>query len=244
MEEVKKIKAIHNTECLCWKCLKEHDKSKIHIIEIGALGYNSCFDNLSTRIQLCDDCYGINPEWWELKTVIPKGFEQFGYSYEYDKEICDYLNNLPLESQELVWNKYAYGACGGWCMDAQDWIDYQLGILSHKKCKKYGLTSYEEERAYKERFPTCQYPIGIIYNDGSNGVHCPFGAMGKYEDGEIFVKDNVQKECYRCRYYKERVGDIITLKKEDEADYNLYVKYQLNKNRLEQKFAEMLKGVV
>lgn len=96
MEEVKKIKAIHNTECLCWKCLKEHDKSKIHIIEIGSLGYNSCFDNLSTRIQLCDDCYNVNPEWWELETIKPKGFEQFGYKYKYDDEICKFINELPL----------------------------------------------------------------------------------------------------------------------------------------------------
>ena len=49
MGKTKKIKAIHNTDCLCWKCLKKHDKDKdkIHIIEIEALGYNSRFDNLS-----------------------------------------------------------------------------------------------------------------------------------------------------------------------------------------------------
>ena len=68
--------------------------------------------------------------------------------------------------------------------------------------------------------------------------------MGKYEDGKISVKDNVQKECYQCQYYKERVGDIITVKRKDEADYNLYVEYQLNKDRLKQKYEEILKGVI
>ena len=243
MAETKKIKAIHNTECLCWKCIKEHDKSKIHIIEIGALGYNSCFDNLSTRIQLCDDCYNVNPEWWNLETIIPEGFEQFGYMYKYDKEICQFINELPLESQELAWNEYAYGACAGYNMDAQDWIDYQLGIISHEKCKEYGMYSPDEEKAYEERFPTCQHPIEIDYRD-SIGCHCPFGAFGKSEDGVVFAEDDMLNDCYGCEYYKKRTVPIIRIKSEDEADYNLYVEYQLNKDRLKQKFGEMLKGVV
>lgn len=240
MEEVKRIKAIHNTDCLCWKCLKEHNKDKIHIIKIGSLGYNSCFDNFSTQIQLCDDCYNENPEWWKLKTVEVKGFEQFGVAYEYDKEIGEYLSNLPLESQELVWNEYAYGACAGWSMNAQDWIDYHLGILSHKKCKKYGLYSPQEEQSYKERFPTCQYPVEVIYNDGSNGCHCPFGAMGRCKNGEVTAKDSVEGECYQCGHYKKRIGNVISISINDETDYNLYVKYHLNKDRLEQKFADKI----
>lgn len=244
MAETKKIKAIHNTECLCWKCLKEHDKGKIHIIEIGALGYNSCFDNLSTRIQLCDDCYNVNPEWWNLETIIPEGFEQFGYMYKYDKEICQFINELPLESQELALNEYAYGACAGYYMDAQDWIDYQLGILSHKKCKKYGMHSFDEKRAYEERFPSCQYPVEIIYNDGSKGCWCLFDAHGKLNDGVVSVGSNISSQCYKCKYYKQRTTPVISVKDSERADYDLYVEYQLKKDKLEQKFGEMLKGVV
>lgn len=244
MDEIKKIKAIHNTECLCWKCLKEHDKSKIHIIEIGALGYNSCFDNLSTRIQLCDDCYNVNPEWWNLETIIPEGFEQFGYMYKYDKEICQFINELPLESQELVWNEYAYGACAGYNMDAQDWIDYQLGTISHEKCKEYGMYSPDEEKAYEERFPTCQHPVEIIYNDGSKGCWCLFGAHGKLNDGVVSVGGNTSSQCYKCKYYKQRTTPVISVKDSERADYDLYVEYQLKKDRLEQKYGEMLKGVV
>ena len=54
-----------------------------------------------------------------------------------------------------------------------------------------------------------------------------------------FAKSQTYKQLERLS--KIRLGEI---KSEDEADYNLYVEYQLNKDRLEQKFGEMLKGVV
>ena len=169
--------------------------------------------------------------------------EPIDQRYQYDDEMSEYLHNLPLESRELVYNRNADGACAGYSMDAQDWIDYRLGILSHDKCKEYGIYSSQERAAYEERFPTCQHPVEIIYNDGSKGCQCLCGAFGSYEDGRI-IADDLSDECYKCNYYKERKVPIIRIKREDEADYNLYVEYQLNKDRLEQKFGEMLKGVV
>lgn len=244
MQDTKRVKAIHNSDCLCWKCLKKHNKDKMHVIEIGALGYNSRFDNLSTRIQLCDDCYNVNPDWWKLERIIPQESEQFGEKYKYEKEICQFIEELPLEVQELIWNKYSHGACADYYMDSQDWIDFQLGMLPHEKCKEYGCYSPDEERAYEERFPTCQHPIEVIYDDGSHGCHCPFGAFGKCEDGIVSVDLNIWTECYGCNYYKQRTTPVMRINSDDEADYNLYLEYQLNKDRLEEKFNDRLKGVL
>ena len=106
------------------------------------------------------------------------------------------------------------------------------------------MYSTDEEKAYEERFPTCRHPIEIDYGS-SIGCKCPFGAFGKSENGIVSIDSyNMWNECYGCRYYKERTTPVIKIKSEDEADYNLYVEYQLNKDRLEQKFGEMLKGVV
>ena len=244
MQDTKRVKAIHNSDCLCWKCLKKHNKDMIHIIEIGALGYNSRFDNLSTRIQLCDDCYNVNPDWWKLEKIIPSVDECFGEKYKYEREICQFIEELPLEAQELIWNECAYGACADYHMDAQDWIDFQLGILPHEKCKEYGYYSPDEEKAYEERFPTCQHPIEVIYDDGSHGCHCPFGAFGKCEDGIVYVDMNMWTECYGCNYYKQRTVPVMRINSDDESDYNLYLKYHLNKERLEEKFNNGLKGVL
>ena len=51
----KGIVAIKDTKNLCYKCLKK--KNKVHKIEICGSGYGSSFDNFSTSLQLCDDCY-------------------------------------------------------------------------------------------------------------------------------------------------------------------------------------------
>ena len=265
MGEVKKIKAIHNTDCLCYKCLQKKDK--VREIHIGSSGYGSCFDNMSTSLQLCDECYAESTKdkpIWNMEKVYGQMHFEGGYCYpsrkelsedqvvdeyidrryRYDYEMDEYLNNLPLESRELVFNRNAYGACAGYNMDAQDWIDYQLGILSHKKCKKYGMHSFDEKRAYEERFPSCQYPAEIIYNDGSKGCWCLFGAHGKLNDGVVSVGSNISSQCYKCKYYKQRTTPVISVKDSERADYDLYVEYQLKKDILEQKFGEMLKGVV
>lgn len=263
MGDVKKIKAIHNTDCLCYKCLQKKDK--VRNISIGSSGYGSYFDNMSTSLQLCEECYAESTKdkpIWDMKTVYGEMHFSFGESkndeyykgrivsepidqrYEYDDEMDKYLCNLPLESRELVFNRNAYGACSGDPMDAQDWIDYQLGIISHGKCKEYGMYSPDEIAAYEDRFPICQYPAEIIYNDGSKGCWCLFGAHGKLNDGVVSVGGNISSKCYKCKYYKQRITPVISVKDSERADYDLYVEYQLKKDILEQKFGEMLKGVV
>ena len=94
-------------------------------------------------------------------------------------------SELPLESQELVYNSFIEGT--SYHMKPQDWIDYRLGVLPHDKCKEYGLYSPDEKKAYYNRFPMCQYPVQIVYDDSTKGCRCPFGAFGKLKDGEVFI---------------------------------------------------------
>lgn len=128
--------AIQNSENVCFNCLKE---TIVHKINIPALGWGSQFDNFSTRIQLCDDCYSVtNPDWWKLNVIKGKT-DLEGEHYEYEDEILKFVEQMPLAGQELFWNRYATGAFVSYYMEAQDWIDYQLGILPHEKCKEYDL---------------------------------------------------------------------------------------------------------
>ena len=118
--------AIQNPENVCFNCLKE---TIVHKINIPALGWGSQFDNFSTKIQLCDDCYKLtNPEWWKLNKIKGKT-DLDGECYEYEDEILDFVEQMPLAGQELFFNRYATGEFASFHMNAQDWIDNQLGIL-------------------------------------------------------------------------------------------------------------------
>lgn len=55
---------------------------------------------------------------------------------------------------------------------------------------------------------------------------------------------NIWAECYGCIYYKQRTTPVMRINNDDEADYNLYLEYQLNKDRLEKKFNDKLKGIL
>lgn len=236
----KGIVAIKDTDKLCYKCLQKKDKVK-HI-RIGASGYGSAFDNMSTSLQLCEDCYAESmkdkPIWnmkyvygqmhfgqYTKKSDYPKEQivdEYIDERYVYDDEMSKYLHNLPLESRELVYNRNAYGACADINMDAQDYIDYELDELPHKKCKKYGFYSPQERNAYKERFPNCECVVINKYKDGSQGSSCPYGASGN-KDGDVGL--NISNKCYMCSHYKPREGDIKVIDK--VAEY-----YKNEKNRL------------
>ena len=115
-------KAIQNPENICFNCLKE---TIVYKINIPALGWGSQFDNFSTRIHLCDDCYKLtNSNWWKLKTI--KGKDNLsGIWYEYEDEILNFVEQMPLPGQELFYNRYATGEFASFHMEAQDWIDYQ-----------------------------------------------------------------------------------------------------------------------
>ena len=238
----KGIVAIKNTKHLCYRCLKK--KNKVHKISIGSSGYGSAFDNFGTSLQLCDECYSQSTKdkpIWNMETVY--GHDHFvgGYNYpskneldedqivdeyideryRYDDEMDEYLHNLPLESRELVYNRNAYGACSN-SMKPQDYIDYELNELSHKKCKQYGFCSLEERNAYKERFPNCACVVVEKYKDGSQSSSCPYGAFGD-ENGNVVL--NISDECYMCDCYEPREGDIKII--DEVAEY-----YKNEKDRL------------
>lgn len=217
---MEKIRAIKNSDKLCWKCLKEQEG--IHTLEFGPLGYGSGFDCCSTKIQLCDACYNESiPEIWSKKLVYDSAEdEEYDWChYEHEDKIFQYFDTLPLEGQQFVWNEFWQG---DHYMEAQDWIDYHMGILPHEKAKEYGLYSTQEIKAYEERFPKCKWPANRLYNDNSRGCWCPFGAHGDYNQE---ISTNISDECYLCKHYEERKKDekIKEIKDEDFSDYKILV---------------------
>jgi len=232
-----KILAIENHEGLCWKCLQSFNKSEIHNIIISEMGYGSSFDGDNTEIHLCEECYKEsikdNKELWNMEE-IKCDFDReddYGYTeYRYEKEMLEYINNLPIQSKQFVKNEFS---SDGWNMDAQDWIDYQLGILPHEKCKEYMMYSTEEIKAYEERFSTCEYPANRIWDDNSKGCYCPFGSSGNYNQG---VDDNISSECYECKYHTNRTTPIKDIEDNDFVEYMEYLKMKIKEVELKAKY--------
>ena len=204
-------KAIENPDNICFKCLNETPKMSLHNIEIPELGYGSGFDGWSTEIHLCDECIKeTNPEWWKLEIIA----EDYCEEYKYEDEIFGYIKTLPLESQELFYNRFIDGWNSGYRMESQDWIDYELDLLPHEKCKEYGMYSPEERKAYQDRFPMCDKVKIVVYDDSSKGSRCPFGAFGN-KDGTA-DGHQTQDECYKCTNFKIREGEIMTVDLKEE----------------------------
>ncbi len=133
------IVAIKNENtCMC--CLKE--KTDLTTIIIPEMGYGSAFDGESTKLHLCRSCYQhSNPKIWSLEIITEADEDGDILSEEYihEKEIIDYIENLPIQSKELIWNRYNEGFNADHKMKPQDWIDYYLNELTYEKCKEYGI---------------------------------------------------------------------------------------------------------
>lgn len=214
----KGIVAIKDIKNLCYKCLKRKDR--VHEIHIEERGYVSYFDDFSTNLQLCDECYNKSIKdkpIWSMEALDED--DRYDNSYLYDNEMSSYLHNLPLESRELVFNRNLNGYSN---MNPQDYIDYELDELSHKKCKQYGMYSPEEKAAYKERFPNCECVKIKKYSDSSQGSRCPYGAFGD-KDGNVGL--NIADECYMCTHYKPKRGEVEII--DEITEY-----YQNEKDRL------------
>jgi hypothetical protein len=213
-------KAIENPENVCFNCLQ---KGEVHKIHISALGYGSSFDNWSSEIHLCPSCLAqTNSELWELEEIQCEWDrkDNHGFTeYKYEKEILEFVNNMPIEGKELFFNRYSSG--DSYYMESQDWIDYELGILPHEKCKEYCMYSPDEERAYQEKFPICDNVKIVKYEDGSQGLRCPFGAFGN-KDGTA-QGHQTQNECYECRVFipREENKEIEIMDKEEMEIYKL-----------------------
>lgn len=233
-----KIEPIKNVNDICFKCLQK--KEEIIKIPLYPLGYESFFDNWGTEIHLCKDCINscINPSIWDissgtLRTVKKAIAYTDGNStietlyYSHEDEIVDYINQLPIQSQELIFNRFAWGSSIV-PMKPQDWIDYQLGTLSHENSKKYGLISLDELKAYHKRFPVCKYVRILTELDKPIYSSCPFGCEGNV-DGKC--SDIVPPiNCYNCEFFKEKEIGINTFL---YIDKNLTYNITVSKDELE-----------
>jgi hypothetical protein len=227
-----KIVPIQNSDNLCWKCLGHFNH--IHKFVFGDLGYGSSFDCFGSQIQLCNQCYEeSNPKIWDFEEIDTEN--EFGGHYKYEDEIYAYIHKLPIESRELFYNEFSFGHDGGnRRMEAQDWIDYELDILPHEKCKEYGMYSPEEIKAYREQFPICEHTVNTIYEDGSKGCRCPFGGFGEY--GGAADKYNIWDDCYQCSYFTKRTTPIKDINAEDYENYRIYYISKIKANEYKNKF--------
>ena len=207
--------AIQNPENTCFKCLQD---KQVHKICIPSLGNGSYFDNFSSRVYLCDTCLRqhTNLEWWKLETIENKE-DWYEIYYKYEKEILEFINTLPIQGQELFHTRFAHGDKS--YMEGQDWIDYELGILPHEECDKYGYYSPQEKDAYHKQYPICDKVKIVVYEDGSKGSRCPFGTSGN-KDGTS-EGHQTQSGCYKCKLFVERNGEIEIMNIEDYEIYEL-----------------------
>ena len=95
---------------VCLKCLSK--KENIHEILYGPLTYGSLFDEVQYHLYLCDDCYRNTPSCIVNPKEMPNDeFDDFKfegkvfYRYEDEEKIMEYLENLPIAGQEIVFNR-------------------------------------------------------------------------------------------------------------------------------------------
>lgn len=225
-----RVLAIKNKRGLCWNCLKP--SRMVRVITIPALGYGSLFDEFSTQVQLCEKCFEeSNPEIWNKKVIqrkSPQGYVE-SEKYEYDEKMWTYIQQMPIQGRQFVLNEI--GNLYERNMDPQDWIDYEMGILPHKKCEEYGLFSHDEISAYYHKFPRCEYPANRVFDDGSVGCWCPFGAYGS-KDQQINI--NLSVACYHCNKFQERSTPIKNIPDEEWDAFETYAKYDYYANKEEE----------
>ncbi len=216
------VKAIENYENICFKCLQE---KRINTYSIYGRGYGSKFDGSNTKLQICDECshFDLN-KWFNEECAL---IDDYCERYNHEDEIYNFIDMFPLQGQELFLNR----CMSGWTshvMESQDWIDMVLGILPDEKYKEYGMYSPSEVKAYKERFPTCEHPVNVVYEDESKGCRCPFGVFGEYGQNEGL---NYSDKCYTCEQYSSRETPIKEIKGEDFNDYQQYIisKFKMKK---------------
>lgn len=202
----KGIKALKDTS-VCMKCLKE---KATHFYRISYRGYGSAFDNENTHWQCCNECHDDKFDLWANETCDEIDCKKvWCEEYKYENDILDFIHSLPLESQELFFNTFSKEGY----MSQQDWIDYKLKELPHKKCKKYGVYSHDEINAYEQRFPNCSEVFKEIYHDGSSSCMCFYGASGN-SDGSCGI--NISSQCYMCDNYKPKDGDMKVINELEE----------------------------
>lgn len=108
---------IKNTKNLCHKCLQKKEGIVKH--EISKRGYGSEFDDDKITIQLCPHCDNLNLYKWVNEKPTLDGYEEI---YKYEDDILNFINNLPVQAQEIIYNQ----TNSGWVIESQEWIDREL----------------------------------------------------------------------------------------------------------------------
>ncbi len=111
---------------ICMSCLEKSDN--ISKIRFNKVGYGSVFDGDDTEIHLCDSCKEkVNIELWCNELIIKKdeNGRVLSTKYKFEDKLITYLNSLPIEGRELVFNRFNKSwICPS--IDSQDWIDQEL----------------------------------------------------------------------------------------------------------------------
>lgn len=241
MKNLKIISKKYSTR-ICFKCLKEVEPTNIKIIDFYETGNGSLFNGFNSKMQLCNECYQqCDEDMWKLNIITNKEDNEDIIKYENESELIDYISSLPIEGQELFLNRIAWGKTVI-PMKGQDWIDYILHLLPYEKCKEYGLMSPIDNEVYKERFPTCKYPVNIVYNDGVKKSRCPYGTIGNYNQ-IADCASHIKCYCYECPYYEKRNNDelIFDLSEDEYKLYKLNFLYYINKEKIEKLLKEKRK---
>lgn len=117
-------------EGICYCC---QDKPATHTYTFEEVrGFGSAFDMLDVKFCCCDECNKKRfAKWFHNQ---PKYISDYVLDYAYENELCKFIESLPMNVQERIYNA---GDPNG--IDAQDWIDIQLGEISPALAEKYGL---------------------------------------------------------------------------------------------------------
>lgn len=124
-----KIEYVKYEKDLCFKCLQRG--LPINVYELKYRGYGSIYDSHNTKLQLCNECVGGMDNHIELEKWFNEKPKIIDYEeeYEYERNIDNYIETLPIQGKELFLNQIAGGICA-FVKDSQEWIDRELGLIS------------------------------------------------------------------------------------------------------------------
>lgn len=179
-------------QCVC--CGTEVPKEKIYYM--ADRGYGSYFDNMSTKIPLCDSCKPKEFEEWINETPIIEGYCE---TYKLEEKLNDWFSSLSVQGRELIFNHYSSDS---YTTNSNHWIIMEKSLAKHEIYKENCRYSPAEVHAYYTKFPTCKEVMKREYKDGSKGSYCNLGAHGSVDkNNNIIAGLNVCDDCMTCEHF-------------------------------------------
>lgn len=192
----------------CNKCLKSGNIKKLKIQPIPG----SDLINFASELHLCVDCYNDL-----LKSLTFNEYSQEQELALFERNLVVFLNNLPEEGQERVFNHYAYGPFiafkrkDEWLREnkLKQILNYESTISKHKKSKPKGLqTPRLDESVCSEAYwvnngvgLTLSCPLHDVYD----AHHC---SQCKYFKTGVRLKNDVCSKEQATRYQKVRKTEL------------------------------------